>query len=69
VIEYQYRGLPHEHIVIRLKDAHDINDPNREDLISFVNRYFVAEMPRFEGEEHQNVYAIDYMRTRIVSAL
>jgi hypothetical protein len=28
VIEYQYRGLPHAHIVICLKDAHDINDPN-----------------------------------------
>ena len=30
--------------------------PNREDLIYFVNRHFVAEMPRFEGEEYQNVY-------------
>jgi hypothetical protein len=45
--------------VISLKDAHDINDPNREDLINFVNRYFVAEMPRFEGEEHRNVYTKD----------
>ncbi len=34
----------------------DYDDPNREDLIYFVNRHFVAEMPRFEGEEYHNVY-------------
>jgi hypothetical protein len=44
VIEYQYRGLPHAHLVVHLDDAHDIDDPNREDLIYFVNRHFVAEM-------------------------
>jgi hypothetical protein len=59
VIEYQYRGLPHAHLVVRLDDAHDIDDPNREDLIYFVNRHFVAEMPRFEGEEYHNVYQED----------
>jgi hypothetical protein len=59
VIEYQYCGLPHAHMVIRLDDAHDIDDANRDVLIDFVNRNFVAEMPRFEGEEHQNVYAKD----------
>jgi hypothetical protein len=48
VIEYQYRGLPHAHLVVRLDDAHDIDDPNREDLIYFVNRHFVAEMPRLK---------------------
>ena len=42
-----------------MKDAHDIIDSNREDLINFVNRSFVAEMPRFEGEEHQNVHTKD----------
>ena len=36
-----------------------IIDPNWEDLINFVNIYFVAEMPRFEGDEHQNVYTKD----------
>jgi hypothetical protein len=59
VIEYQYRGLPHAHLVVRLDDAHDIDDPNREDLIYFVNRHFVAEMPHFEGEEYHNVYEED----------
>ncbi len=48
MIEYQYRGLPHAHLVVRLDNAHDIDDPNREDLISFVNRHFVAEMPRLK---------------------
>jgi hypothetical protein len=33
--------------------------PNREDLINFVNRHFAAEMPCFEGEEFQNIYAED----------
>jgi hypothetical protein len=42
--------------VVRLDDAHDIDDPNWEDLIYFVNRHFIAEMPRFEGEEYHNVY-------------
>ncbi len=37
-IEYQYRGLPHAHLVVHLDDAHDIDDPNQEDLIHFVNR-------------------------------
>ncbi len=59
MIEYQYRGLPHAHLVVRLDDAPDIDDPNREDLIYFVNRHFVAEIPRFEGEEYQNVYTED----------
>jgi hypothetical protein len=56
VIEYQFRGLPHSHIVLRLVDAPDTEDENGEELISFVNKYFIAEMPRFEGDEHQNVY-------------
>ena len=56
VIEYQYCGLPHAHLVSRLENGHDIHDPNRDDLIHFVNRYFVAEMPRFEGDENQNVF-------------
>ena len=56
VIEYQYRGLPHAHLVARLKDAPDISDQNNEDLINFVDSHFMAELPRFEGEEDQNVY-------------
>ncbi len=59
LIEYQYRGLPHAHLVVCLDNAHDIDDPNCEDLIDFVNRHFVVKMPCFEGEEHQNVYAED----------
>jgi hypothetical protein len=58
VIEYQYCGLPHAHLVARLDDANDIDDPNCEDLINFVNRHFAAEMPHFEGEEFQNIYYV-----------
>jgi hypothetical protein len=56
MIEYQYHGFPHAHLVPCLDDAHDIDDPTHEDLIDFVNRHFVAEMLHFEGEEHQHVY-------------
>ncbi len=56
VIEYQFFGLPHVHIFLRLADAPDIEDENGEELISFVNKYFIAEMPWFEGDEHQNIY-------------
>ncbi len=59
IIEYQYHSLPHAHLVAQLDDANDINDPNCEDLINFVNRHFAAEMPCFEGEEFQNIYAAD----------
>ncbi len=45
VIEYQYRGLPHAHMVFRLDNAHDIDTDNQEDLIDFVNRNFIAELP------------------------
>jgi hypothetical protein len=48
--------LPHAHLVARLKDALDITDQNNEDLINFVDIHFMAELPRFEGEEQQNVY-------------
>ncbi len=56
VIQYQYCGLPHAHLVACLKDAPDITDQIHEDLLNFVDSHFVAELPCFEGEEHQNVY-------------
>ncbi len=59
VIEYWYPGLPHVHLVSRLDDANDIDDPNCEDSINFVNRHFAAEMPRFDGKEFQNIYTAD----------
>ncbi len=40
----------------RLENGHDIHDPNHDDLINFVKRYFVAEMLRFEGNENQNIF-------------
>jgi hypothetical protein len=55
----QYFSFPHAHLVARLDDANDIDGPNREDLINFVNRHFAAEMPRFDGEELQNIYTVD----------
>ncbi len=59
MIEYQYPGLPHAHWVAGLDDANDIDDPNCEDLFNFVSRHFSAEMPCFDGEEFQNIYAVD----------
>ncbi len=59
VIEYQYRGLPHAHLVARFEGAYDIDDPNRANMLEFVNKHFIAEMPRFEGEDYQNIFALD----------
>ncbi len=56
VIEYQYPGLPHAHMVFHLDNAHDIGANNQDDLINFVNRSFIAELARFEGEEFQNIH-------------
>jgi hypothetical protein len=56
VIEYQFCGLPHAHIVLHLVDAPDIEDKNGEELLSLVNKCFIAEMPKFEGDKHQNIY-------------
>jgi hypothetical protein len=39
-----------------LEDAYDIDDPNHDNLIDFVNKHFIAEIPCFEGEEFQNIY-------------
>ena len=46
VIEYQFRGLPHAHMVIHLVDDIDTYNPDRNALIDFVNKHFIAEMPR-----------------------
>ncbi len=56
MIEYQYRGLPHAHMILCLDNAHDINANNCEDLFDFVNRNFIAEMPQFKEDENQNVH-------------
>jgi hypothetical protein len=55
VIEYQYCGLPHAHMVFRLEDAYGIDAENQQALIEFVDSYFIAEMPQFEGEDFQNI--------------
>ena len=36
VIEYQYHGLPHAHMVFRLDNAHDIDANNQEDFINLL---------------------------------
>ncbi len=59
MIEYQYPSLSHAHLVAQLDDVNDIDNPNCEDLINFVNRHFAAERPLFDGEEFQNIYAAD----------
>ncbi len=45
VIEYQYCGLPHAHMVFHLDNAPDIDDNNQDNLIDFVDRNFIAELP------------------------
>ncbi len=45
VIEYQYFGKPHAHMVFCLDNAHDVDANYQEDLIDFVDRNFIAVLP------------------------
>ncbi len=45
VIDYQYRGLPHAHMIFCLDNAHDIDVNNQDNLIGFVDRNFIPELP------------------------
>jgi hypothetical protein len=56
VIEYQYHGLPHAHMVFCVDISDDIDTNNQEDLIDFIGRNFIAELPKFKGEEFQNIH-------------
>ncbi len=56
VREYQYRGLPHAHMVFCLDNAHDIDADNQDDLIDFVDKNFIAELPQFKREGFQNIH-------------
>ena len=52
VIEYQYRGLPHAHLVIRLGDAPDIDNPDKDYLINFVNEILLL---KFQGLKEMRI--------------
>jgi hypothetical protein len=56
MIEYHYWCLPHAHMVFRLDNAHDIDANDQNNLIDFVDRNFIAELPWFEGEEFENIH-------------
>lgn len=43
-IEFQHRGLPHAHIVFRLKEAPD-DESHMDDIIAFVDMMITAEFP------------------------
>ncbi len=60
MIEYQYRGLPNVHMVFCLNKAQDTHTINQNDLFEFVDQNFIAEMPRFEGEEFANIHWWDH---------
>ncbi len=55
-IEYQYPGLQHAHMVFHSDNTHDIDAKNQEDLIDFVNRNFIAELPQFKGGNFKNIH-------------
>ncbi len=55
VIECQYQDLPHTHMVFRLRNAPDIDAVDRDQLISFVDRNFIAELPRLQRNEYHNI--------------
>jgi hypothetical protein len=42
-------------MVFCLKNAPDIDALDCDELISFVNRNFIAELPHFQGNEYNNI--------------
>jgi hypothetical protein len=44
--------------VIRLTDAPDNDNPDKDALINFVKEHFIAEIPKFEGEEYPSVFPV-----------
>lgn len=58
VIEYQHRGLPHAHVVFRLKD---VDFANIEEEIAFIDKYFQAEMPSQEEDPEYYALVLRYM--------
>jgi hypothetical protein len=47
--------LPHAHMVFCLRNALDIDAVDCDELISFVNRNFIAEWPLFQGNKYHNI--------------
>ncbi len=43
-------------MVFHLDNAHDIDADNQDNLIVFVDRNFIAELPRFKGGKFQNIH-------------
>jgi len=51
VIEYQWRGLPHFHMAVRLKDT---DTDNRDNAIQFIDEFIRAELPTEENCSHMS---------------
>jgi hypothetical protein len=47
VFEYQWRGLPHFHMVVKLENVPDFSD--KEAVKEFIDEFIFAEMPRKEN--------------------
>lgn len=53
VIEYQHRGLPHAHIIIRL-----LNGPNHDDMeecLEFIEKYINSTLPGIDEPEYRQL--------------
>jgi hypothetical protein len=49
VIEYQHRGFPHAHIVVKLRGAPD-KFSSKTDICQFIDKYISAELPDINTE-------------------
>jgi hypothetical protein len=58
VYEYQWRGLPHFHLICRLHDVPDI--ANREACIAFVDENITAELPSLDNPKQRQL-VLDFM--------
>ena len=56
-IEFQMRGSPHVHCLLRVKDAPKINQDSDDDVCRFIDKYITATIPKgvFERENDLNI--------------
>lgn len=60
VYEYQYRGFPHAHIVVRLSNSPN-NKSDKEEVVNWIDEFICAELPKQETENTLYNIVVDNM--------
>lgn len=60
VYEYQYRGFPHTHFVVKLSNCPTKTSENK-DVVNWIDKYICAEVPDEETENTLYNIVVDNM--------